>query len=118
MRSGAFFFSVAKRNKTYSNLITPEHYLLVSTNAGLEIQAEFMLKTAVTSVEEISLIPRYRTEIIFDADTCSYNSIISQMERFKNDGVTFKIAYPKRGFMIGSNSSFDRGEILKFADNR
>ena len=51
-------------------------------------------------------------EIIFDNNTISFKSIINSLERFRNKGFTFKILPQKSDFIIGSNSSNDRGEVI------
>ena len=52
-------------------------------------------------------------EIIFDNNLLMFSEIIAAMENNKNQGFTFKILPKQSGFIIGSNSSNDRGEILK-----
>jgi hypothetical protein len=54
------------------------------------------------------------TEIILDANTFSYKECIAIFEKSKNAGIRFKIKPEKADFIIGSNSSNDRGEVLLF----
>jgi hypothetical protein len=51
-------------------------------------------------------------EIIFDQNYLTFSTIISAMELHKNEKVTFKIIPNHSNFMIGSNSSNDRGEVV------
>ena len=53
------------------------------------------------------------TEIIFDQNHLDFKTIIEAFETYKNKGFSFKIAPKNAGFLIGSNSSYDRGEIIK-----
>jgi hypothetical protein len=52
-------------------------------------------------------------QIILDNMFVSFKECINFQERHRNKGVTFRII-PKNGnFIIGSDSSNDRGEIIK-----
>jgi len=42
-----------------------------------------------------------------------FKTIIQDLEANNSNGFTFKILPKYSDFMIGSNSSFDRGEIVK-----
>ena len=118
MKAGAYFFSLAKRKKSEVLSKAPEHYLLVSDNSALEKAAEVILRKEVALVREIALMPQSNTEIIFDSEYLDFMGIISKMEHLKNDAITFKIASAASGFMLGSNSSYGRGEVIKLTDNR
>jgi len=54
-----------------------------------------------------------RVEIIFDTNFWSFKSIIQSMQELKNAKFTFKILLQKSQFIIGSNTSNDRGEVIK-----
>ena len=54
-----------------------------------------------------------RIEILLDNNSFSFKKIISFLEENKNQGFTFKIIPKNTSFMIGSNSSNDRGEIIE-----
>ncbi len=54
-------------------------------------------------------------EVIFDANTMSYKEIIEHIiDLEKNNTHTFKIIPKRANFIIGSNDSQNRGEILHF----
>ena len=53
-------------------------------------------------------------EVILDNNLLSFKTIIDTFENQKNKGFTFKILPQSSEFMIGSNSSYDRGEVVKF----
>ena len=52
-------------------------------------------------------------ELIFDQSEISFKTIIKNFENYKNSKFTFKIIPQNANFMIGSNDSNDRGEVLK-----
>ena len=56
------------------------------------------------------------SEIILDANNISFKEIISFIEKNKNKTFTFKILPPNCNFIIGSNSSNDRGEVVVLDD--
>jgi hypothetical protein len=51
-------------------------------------------------------------EIIFDSNSFSFKEIIEFMNCNKSKNLTFKNYIPKSNFVIGSNNSIDRGEII------
>lgn len=48
-------------------------------------------------------------EIIFDAEGLSYHQCIEAMDTLSGRGIRFKIAYPSKGWMIGSDSIHTKG---------
>jgi hypothetical protein len=120
MKTGAYFFSMVKKNQVPEKKEIKQ-YILVSDDHELkESIADNTQKNVgihpVNKLKTIHAIPG--TEIIFDANGLTFNEIISTMERLKNSGATFKIAHKDRGFFIGSNSSNDRGEVRTFTVRR
>jgi GT2 family glycosyltransferase len=58
------------------------------------------------------------SEIIFDADYLTYKEIILHMSNSKiNSNATFKIHPKNSNFILGSNDSKNRGEVIKFKNN-
>ena len=51
-------------------------------------------------------------ELIFDNNLLTFKSIIQDFEKNKNLGLTFSIFPENASFIIGSNSSNDRGEVI------
>lgn len=120
MKTGAFLFALAKKNKTAGKKV-PDEYLLLSEDQSLQSQIENRLgkKVALTSLpQSILLSVKSHEEYIFDSDSIDYKIIIHTMEKLAKTPTTFKIAHKKSGFIIGSDSSNDRGEVIRFADNR
>lgn len=118
MKMGIVFFSLVKmfqgKPKPKSN---PEKYILVSdADVSGEIfreKIENQLKKSV-KLQDItqSFSGNTTTEIIFDQNYLDFKTIIQAFEANKNKGYTFKILPESSDFVIGSNSSFDRGEVV------
>ena len=118
MKVGAYVFSAAKQSKPELSIKNIEHYILLSDNPVLEKQIEGILRKEVMLERELVLMPQGNTEIIFDRRYINFKMIISRMEKLRSPGITFKIAHAKAGFLIGSNSSYGRGEVLKLTNYR
>jgi len=53
-------------------------------------------------------------ELIFDTNSFSFAEIIYFMEKHKSKNITFKNYISQSNYLIGSNNSTDRGEVLIF----
>ncbi|MNF15129.1 hypothetical protein D3C80_2176120 [compost metagenome] len=53
-------------------------------------------------------------EVILDQNQLTFKECISILETQKNKNSTFKIMPSDSNFIIGSNSSNDRGEVIHF----
>lgn len=124
MKVGSFFFAFLKKNKAGISNIKIDNYILISQNELLKEKLEKLLgknvKRLSTSFknELPSLLKGINSniEIIFDQNDLPFSTIISAMELYKNEKVTFKIIPNQSNFMIGSNSSNDRGEVVMIED--
>lgn len=115
MKMGIVFFSVVKlfqwKPKPKSN---PEKYILVSSDEILREKLEIQLKKPVKIQDSAkSFIENIASEIIFDHNYLDFKTMINAMEANKNKTFTFKIIPKSSHFMLGSNSSFDRGEVIE-----
>lgn len=117
MKTGAFLFTLAKKNKVVERKI-PAQYFLVSADQKLKAQIENRQSkpTFFYSTADWETSAKLHSEIIFDSEYIDYKQIIFEMEKWNSTGATFKIAHPKSGFIIGSNSSNDRGEVIPLTD--
>lgn len=115
MEMGIVFFSFVKRFQGKPKpKLEPEMYILVSDNEILAQKIEKQLNRKVQlQKKEQSFSKSSKTEIIFDQNYLNFKDIIQTLEANKNKDYTFKILPKSSGFMIGSNSSFDRGEIVQ-----
>ena len=117
MKAGTYFFSVFKKNKVDK----PKKvfgYALISEDEELMAELSRTLSRPVQyfgrDIQQMA--PQF--QVVFDAGELSFKTIISMMKRLANSGATFKIAHKDKGFLIGSNSSNDRGEVIHFASRR
>lgn len=123
MRMGAFAFSVVKKSQQKQVVNTITEYVLISSDENLKNKLENQLQKKVirfNHINENALFSREsssgkRIEILLDNNSFSFQEIIAFLEQNKNKGYTFKIIPQAASFMIGSNSSNDRGEIIKIA---
>ena len=116
MKIGIVFFSLVKRIQGKPKpQIAPENYILISENENLKNHLENQLSKSVAIQDHsfLFLEKNSNSEIIFDQNYFDFKIIIQAFEEAKNKGFTFKIIPKSSHFMIGSNSSFDRGEIVK-----
>lgn len=115
MKMGIVFFSMVKlfQGKPKPKL-SPEKYILVSDNEilGKKLEKQFNRKVEFHKTLE-SLSKNTRTEIIFDQNYLDFKAIIQAFETNKNSNITFKILPKSADFIIGSNSSLDRGEVVR-----
>jgi GT2 family glycosyltransferase len=116
MKAGAYFFSIFKKNQTVPQKVV-NGYALMSEDEDLMEQLQSTLSKPIEYFRDFNqMTPGF--ELLFDANELTFKQIISQMENMKQSGATFKIVHKNEGFMIGSNSSNDRGEVITFATRR
>ncbi|TDE50994.1 glycosyltransferase family 2 protein [Flavobacterium sp. GT3P67] len=126
MGLGIVFFSFVKmiQGKPSRNLgikMTPKSYLLYSSNEKLVEKLTLVLQKKVSfhdlKTEKMVISSSLRsvtgTEIILDNEFISFKECISILESARNRGFTFKIIPKNANFLIGSNNSNERGEIMK-----
>ncbi len=126
MRIGIVFFSFIKmfqgelsRNESLRK--TPKSYLLYSANEKLVKKLRSVLQNKVQfhdlktekMVISSSLISGRGTQIILDNEFIYFKECIEILESSRNKGFTFKIIPKTANFLIGSNNSNERGEIIK-----
>ncbi len=116
MKIGAAFFALAKKNKR-AEVKQPEYYILFSKNEELRQILESKLHKKVVRIAqyEHNVIPSRDkdAEVILDNELLSFGEIIAIMEKNKKC-VTFKIRPAGFNYMIGSNSSNDRGQVVNW----
>ncbi len=118
MEMGIVFFSMIKmlQGKPKPKL-EPEKYILVSGDEILREKLENKWQTLV-ELQDItkSFAKNRNTEIVFDQNHLDFKTIIQAFETNKNKNFTFKILPESSDFVIGSNSSFDRGQVINIQD--
>lgn len=86
-------------------------YLLVSDKSYPELAKKCQ------HLQTVSLLNKAKpnTEIIFDANFLAFKEIINQMDKFSLEkNITFKILPKNANFILGSNDSKTKGEVIQF----
>lgn len=110
MKIGAFAFSLIKKNqaKTIERII--DKYIVFSKD-----NLKLNLSKDTTILDDFSSFKNnvnYNIEIIFDTNSFTFKEIIAFMNTHKDVNLTFKNYIPDSNYLIGSNNSIDRGEII------
>tara|TARA_R110000868_G_scaffold29106_6_gene108471 strand:+ start:14128 stop:15291 length:1164 start_codon:yes stop_codon:yes gene_type:complete len=122
MNIGSYFFSFAKRIQGHSIIKkVPKSYLVYSSDEEFANKLTLILQKKVVfhnlKTEKMVISSCYRSakaiEIILDNEFISFKECIAIIESSKNKELTFKIRPKKANFLIGSNNSNERGEIIK-----
>jgi GT2 family glycosyltransferase len=120
-RFGAFYFSVVKLFKGKSQpKVKPDRYVLVSDNEILKEKLAHILQKNVERkqfenrkiVFSQTFSNTKNTEVILDLNSISYKNAIAFLTENSNNSFTFKLLPTESDFIIGSNSSNDRGEVI------
>ena len=114
MQMGSFAFSLLKvfQSKTIK-VKKPEHYILVSEEYNDEILTKISNKLKVNINKKGKEIPLdLRVEFIIDLKSISFKKAIELMENNMNKAHTFKFLSVNHDFLIGSNNSNERGEVI------
>ena len=101
-------------------MTVPDSYILLSENKKLHDKLKTKLQKNVACLNKLdekllisqSFSDSDDIEVVFDNDLLSFFEIIAIMERLKNKGFTFKIKPAGSDFIIGSNDSNDRGQVI------
>ena len=94
-----------RKNKT-------EHHILISDKDNVALRAVLNYK-----LENSCKINSYKnnTCYIFDNNTLNFKDIIAMMANHSNlKNISYNIQPQKACFLIGSNSSRHRGEVIQF----
>ncbi|WP_026978208.1 glycosyltransferase family 2 protein [Flavobacterium tegetincola] len=121
MKVGMLFFATIKmKSNAKISKSQPMHYVLYSNDMELKTKLEQKLKKKIqlknSSLSEKcasqSLCSEMTTEVILDTNSHSYKACIAFLEQNKNKNISFKIKPVDANFIIGSNNSNDRGEVI------
>lgn len=118
MKMGIFLFSLSKKLQGKPIAKSEiESYILFSDDEILRNKLQIQFGKQVHFYDKFSKLPNNKfIEIIFDNNQLDFYSIINKMEILKQSNVSFKILPKSCQFLIGSNSSLDRGEIIQLTD--
>ncbi|HEU4495593.1 MAG TPA: glycosyltransferase family 2 protein [Flavobacterium sp.] len=114
MKAGMFFFSFLKAFRAKAAPFPkPERYCLVTGNldSGLLKILEERLQASVAVCSEDA--GPDRTEFIIDIESVGFKKAIDFIASPGRRHCTFKMLLKKSNYLIGSNSSSDRGEVVR-----
>ena len=120
MKVGAFLFTLLKKSQAVTVLRKVDEYILLSDEDKLEDKLEILLEKKVfripsaqkNTINSLKVSEVKNIEIIFDNNYLSFKAIIANMIQYKSLKNSFKIIPKTTNFIIGSNSSNDRGEVI------
>lgn len=117
MKVGIVLFSVVKMIQGKPKpKIYPERYVIVSNDTSLKerLEAKLQKKVQLASLinGKLNISIREKSEIIFDTNCITFKEAIQFLQQNRNNGYTFKLLPTKSDYIIGSNSSYDRGEVI------
>ena len=110
MQVGSFVFSLLKKNQQKNEVRIIDEYIFFSKR-----KLELNLSKKVTYLADFNQFvnqPQKNIEIIFDTTTFSFAEIITFMQLNKSKNLSFKNYISSSNYLIGSNNSNDRGQII------
>ncbi|UGS24400.1 glycosyltransferase family 2 protein [Flavobacterium channae] len=110
MQVGSFAFSLLKKNQQKNSVREIDTYF-VFTKSNLELKLS-KKATYLSDFNDFVNQPQKSIEIIFDTTTFSFTEIITFMQSNKSNNLSFKNYLASSEFIIGSNNSNDRGQII------
>lgn len=115
-------FMAKKANKWFkssgkSKKSSVERYVFISDDRIflLKLNEKFKKEFELISKEELKSENIEKAYMVFDAGVVSYQEIFSLMEELKNKGNQFRIRPPQRDFILGSDRSDEKGEVMVFS---
>lgn len=115
MKIGAFAFSIVKKNQQKTEKKVIDEYIVFSRDKLI-----LNLNNKVTYLSDFNQFNdnyEKNIELIFDTNSFSFKDIIEFMEKNKASNITFKNYMRTSNYIIGSNNSNDRGEVILVKEN-
>ena len=110
MQVGSFVFSLLKKNQQKNEVKTIDEYVVFS-KGKLKLE-QSKRTTYLSDFNQFVHQPQKNIEIIFDTTTFNFTEIITFMQLNKSKNLSFKNYISSSNYLIGSNNSNDRGEII------
>ena len=110
MQVGSFVFSLLKKNQQKNEVRTIDEYVVFS-KGNLELSLS-KKATYLSDFNQFENQPQKNLEIIFDTTTFSFAEISTFMQLNKSKNLSFKNYISSSNYLIGSNNSNDRGQII------
>jgi GT2 family glycosyltransferase len=110
MQVGSFVFSLLKKNQQKNKQRNIDEYVVFS-----KVEIDLKSSKKVTYLSDLNQFKHQRQkniEIIFDISAFSFTEIITFMENNRNHNLSFKNYISSSNYLIGSNNSNDRGQII------
>ena len=110
MQVGSFVFSLLKKNQQKNEVRIIDEYIVFSReNLELNLSKK---ATYLADFNQFVNQSHKNIEIIFDTTTFSFAEIITFMQLNKSKNLSFKNYISSSNYLIGSNNSNDRGQII------
>ena len=110
MQVGSFVFSLLKKNQQKNEVRILDEYIVFSReNLELNLSKK---ATYLADFNQFENQPQKNLEIIFDTTTFSFAEIITFMQLNKSKNLSFKNYISSSNYLIGSNNSNERGQII------
>jgi len=110
MQVGSFVFSLLKKNQQ-KNKVRPIDEYIVFSRENLELNLT-KTTTYLSDFNQFVGQSQKNLEIIFDTTTFSFAEIITFMQLNNTKNLSFKNYISSSNYLIGSNNSNDRGQII------
>jgi len=112
MLFGALVFSFLKKIQQKDQARIVDEYVIFSKAAlNLKLSKKVIYLSDFNQFENQ---PQKNIEIIFDTTTFNFTEIITFMEKNRKHNLSFKNYISSSNYLIGSNNSNDRGQIIFF----
>ncbi|WP_445716124.1 glycosyltransferase family 2 protein [Flavobacterium sp.] len=110
MQVGSFVFSLLKKNQQKNEVRIIDEFIVFSReNLELNLSKK---TTYLADFNQFENQSQKNLEIIFDTTTFCFTEIITFMQLNKDKNLSFKNYISSSNYLIGSNNSNDRGQII------
>lgn len=110
MQVGSFVFSILKMNQQKNEVRIIDEYIVFSRD-GIDLKLSKKI-TYLSDFNQFENQVQKNIEIIFDTNTFNFSEIITFMQLNKSKNLSFKNYISSSNYLIGSNNSNDRGQII------
>jgi GT2 family glycosyltransferase len=112
LQIGSLLYAIFKQKQPQKLVRKIDKYIVFSKkNIQLNLNKPIEY---LTDFEQFKNTKNMNFELIFDINSFSFAEIIYFMEKHKSKNITFKNYISQSNYLIGSNNSTDRGEVLIF----
>ena len=112
LQFGSLLYAIFKQKQPQKLVRKIDKYIVFSNN-NIQLKLSKPIEY-LTDFEQFKNTNNINFELIFDTNSFSFAEIIYFMEKHKSKNITFKNYISQSNYLIGSNNSTDRGEVLIF----